>query len=86
MADGEYRARTDRPEQDIAVARAAGADDEAVQDTVLIAAACCMFNCYVDGLAAVTPEDPEIHDGIGATLVARGYLPQGRPASCDVAK
>ncbi|MFI1719237.1 carboxymuconolactone decarboxylase family protein [Streptomyces litmocidini] len=68
-------------EQDVAVARAAGADDEAVHDTVLIAAAFCMFNRYVDGLAAITPQDPETYDGIGATLVADGYLPQSRPAS-----
>jgi hypothetical protein len=32
-------------------ARAAGADDKAIHDTVLIAAAFCMFNRYVDGLA-----------------------------------
>ncbi|MEV4943982.1 carboxymuconolactone decarboxylase family protein [Streptomyces zaomyceticus] len=75
---GNARAVT---EEDVAVARAAGADDEAVHDTVLVAAAFCMFNRYVDGLAAVTPEDPEVYDGIGATLMAHGYLPQGRPSS-----
>ena len=32
-----------------------GATDMDVHDTVLIAAAFCMFNRYVDGLAANTP-------------------------------
>ena len=36
--------------EDVARARAAGADDKAIHDTVLIAAAFCMFNRYVDGL------------------------------------
>ncbi|MFE1272545.1 carboxymuconolactone decarboxylase family protein [Streptomyces sp. NPDC058757] len=64
-------------EEDVAAARAAGADDETVHDTVLIAAAFCMFNRYVDGLGAITPEDPAVYDRIGAALVAEGYLPQG---------
>ncbi|MFE4639294.1 carboxymuconolactone decarboxylase family protein [Streptomyces sp. NPDC056773] len=62
-------------EEDIAAARAAGADDEAIHDTVLIAAAFCMFNRYVDGLAAITPEDPAVYDEIGAVLATKGYLP-----------
>jgi hypothetical protein len=39
-------------DEDIARARKSGADDMAIHDTVLIAAAFCMFNLYVDGLAA----------------------------------
>jgi hypothetical protein len=35
-------------------ARAAGATDLEIRDTVLIAAACCMTNRYVGGLAAIT--------------------------------
>src|SRR5580765_1435118 len=38
-------------EEDIARARAEGATDTEIHDTVLIAAAFCMFNRYVDGLA-----------------------------------
>ncbi len=34
---------------DMECARAAGADDRAIHDTVLIAAMLCMFNRYVDG-------------------------------------
>jgi uncharacterized peroxidase-related enzyme len=48
--------RAVRPE-DIARAREAGATDVEIHDTVLIAAAFCMFNRYVDGLGASTPTD-----------------------------
>ncbi|MER7707790.1 carboxymuconolactone decarboxylase [Kitasatospora sp. NPDC097605] len=61
-------------EEHIAAARAAGADDEAVHDTVLIAAAFCMYNRYVDGLAAITPDDPAVYDEIGENLASKGYL------------
>jgi uncharacterized peroxidase-related enzyme len=40
----------------IARARQRGATDKEIHDTVLIAAAFCMYNCYVDGLA--TPSLP----------------------------
>ncbi|MFF0298168.1 carboxymuconolactone decarboxylase family protein [Kitasatospora sp. NPDC004614] len=63
-------------EQDIAAARAVGADDATIHDTVLIAAAFCMYNRYVDGLAALTPDDPETYRMIGAHLSDHGYLPQ----------
>ena len=55
-------------------ARAAGATDLEVHDTVLIAAAFCMYNRYVDGLAAFTPEDPRAYEMGARHLVARGYL------------
>jgi uncharacterized peroxidase-related enzyme len=61
-------------EADIAEARKAGADDKAIHDTVLIAAAFCMFNRYVDGLATLTPIDPTEYDRVGAKLAAEGYL------------
>ncbi|MEV4560292.1 peroxidase-related enzyme [Kitasatospora sp. NPDC049285] len=60
--------------EDIATARAAGADDETIHDTVLIAAAFCMFNRYVDGLAAITPDDPAVYRATGAYLATNGYL------------
>jgi uncharacterized peroxidase-related enzyme len=58
---------------DVAEARAAGADDRAIHDTVLIAAAFCMFNRYVDGLATATPADPAVYARIGQVLAAVGY-------------
>ncbi|WP_341865476.1 carboxymuconolactone decarboxylase [Kitasatospora cheerisanensis] len=62
-------------EQDIAAARALGADDDTIHDTVLIASAFCMYNRYVDGLAAITPDDPAVYRMIGAHLSDNGYLP-----------
>lgn len=61
--------------QDVQWARAAGADDRAIHDTVLIAAAFCMFNRYVDGLATWTPEEAELYDQMGARLAHHGYMP-----------
>ncbi|GAA0477201.1 carboxymuconolactone decarboxylase [Actinoplanes capillaceus] len=63
---------------DIAAARAAGADDRAIHDTVLIAAAFSMFNRYVDGLATLTPTDPSHYDRHAKALATGGYL---RPPS-----
>jgi uncharacterized peroxidase-related enzyme len=45
--------------EDIGKARAEGATDLEIHDTVLIAAAFCMYNRYVDGLATVAPTDPK---------------------------
>jgi uncharacterized peroxidase-related enzyme len=61
-------------EEDVAAARAAGADDKAIHDTVLTAAAFCMFNRYVDGLATWTPEDPKMYEQGGAVRAEKGYL------------
>ena len=41
-------------------AKEAGVTDKEIHDTVLIAAAFCMFNRYVDGLATWTPDDPAL--------------------------
>lgn len=60
-------------DEDIAHARAEGADDKAIHDTVLISAAFCMFNRYVDGLATWAPEDPAVYAHIGAKLGETGY-------------
>ena len=57
----------------VARARAAGADDKAIHDTVLIAAAFCMYNRYVDGLATLTPTDPAEYDRMGEGLARHGY-------------
>ena len=58
---------------DVTRARAAGADDQAIHDSVLIAAAFCMFNRYVDGLATSAPTDPAIYARIGQVLATVGY-------------
>jgi uncharacterized peroxidase-related enzyme len=60
--------------EDVERARAAGADDKAIHDTVLIAAAFCMFNRYVEGLGTWAPKDPEAYRTMGVRLANQGYL------------
>ena len=59
---------------DVERARGAGASDKEIHDTVLIAAAFCMFNRYVDGLATWQPEDPAIYVEIGQQTARMGYV------------
>jgi Uncharacterized conserved protein len=54
-------------------ARNAGATDLEIHDTVLIAAAFCMFNRYVDGLATWAPQDPNFYRERGEHLARHGY-------------
>ncbi|MGZ3929304.1 MAG: carboxymuconolactone decarboxylase family protein, partial [Mucilaginibacter sp.] len=61
--------------EDIANARAKGATDIEIHDTVLIAAAFCMYNRYVDGLATWQPDNEEFYDKMGAQRVREGYTP-----------
>ncbi|WP_212828913.1 carboxymuconolactone decarboxylase family protein [Catellatospora sp. TT07R-123] len=58
----------------VAAAKAEGASDVEIHDTVLIAAAFCMFNRYVDGLATTLPEDPDFYNERARLIVANGYL------------
>ena len=58
---------------DIEAARAEGATDLEIHDTVLIAAAFCMYNRYVDGLDTWQPSDPEAYRERAHLLVEHGY-------------
>lgn len=58
---------------DIARARDEGATDLEIHDTVLIAAAFCMFNRYVDGLGASTPSDASAYTDRAALTAKYGY-------------
>jgi uncharacterized peroxidase-related enzyme len=60
--------------KDVEQARQQGATDQEIHDTVLIAAAFCMFNRYVDGLATWQPRDPEIYREIGKQTSQLGYV------------
>ena len=62
---------------DVERARAEGATDVEIHDAVLIAAAFCMFNRYVDGLATMTPTDPAAYDEMGRRMATQGYVPKG---------
>lgn len=59
---------------DVDRARRAGASDQEIHDTVLIAAAFCMFNRYVDGLGTAVPADRSAYqEGVERTI-NRGYV------------
>ncbi len=58
----------------VANARAAGATDREIHDAVLIAAAFCMYNRYVDGLGTWEPGNPEVYDQMGIVLAEKGYI------------
>ena len=67
--------------QDIERARGEGATDREIHDTVLIAAAFCMYNRYVDGLGTWQPQDPAMYVEIGQQTARQGYVGRdfGRP-------
>lgn len=61
-------------EADIEAAKAEGATDEELHDTVLIAAAFCMYNRYVDGLGTWAPPGNEPYREMGRRLAEVGYV------------
>jgi uncharacterized peroxidase-related enzyme len=65
--------------RDIERAKAAGATDIEIHDTVLIAALFCLYNRYVDGLATALPGEPGYYGVLAERIVNHGYtrLPQG---------
>jgi len=60
--------------EDIDRAKKAGATDIEIHDTVLIAAAFCMYNRYVDGLGTWAPEEKEAYVEMGRNLAHNGYV------------
>jgi len=54
-------------------ARGEGATDLEIHDTVLIAAAFCMYNRYVDGLDTWAHRDMELYRTRGAHVARMGY-------------
>ncbi len=58
----------------IANAKASGATDTEIHDTVLIAAAFCMFNRYVDGLGTTQPRDEAMYRERGKMIAREGYV------------
>ncbi|HLJ98921.1 MAG TPA: carboxymuconolactone decarboxylase family protein, partial [Streptosporangiaceae bacterium] len=68
--------------EDVAAARRAGATDLEIHDTVLIAAAFCLYNRYVDGLATTLPDDPSGYAMMAELIVTAGYgAASGQPAA-----
>jgi uncharacterized peroxidase-related enzyme len=64
--------------EDVAHARGLGASDLEIHDTVLIAAAFCMYNRYVDGLGTWQPHDQAMYAEMGKHLAEHGYLKPSR--------
>jgi hypothetical protein len=58
---------------DVEQARNQGATDLEIHDTVLIAAAFCMYNRYVDGLGTWQPRDESMYAAMGEHLATQGY-------------
>ncbi len=58
----------------VANAKASGATDTEIHDTVLIAAAFCMFNRYVDGLGTTQPRDEAMYRERGKMVARDGYV------------
>jgi uncharacterized peroxidase-related enzyme len=59
---------------DVAQARGLGATDLEIHDTVLIAAAFCMYNRYVDGLGTTQPHDEAMYRERGKMVARDGYI------------
>lgn len=57
----------------VAAAKKAGVTDEELHDAVLVAAAFCMYNRYVDGLHTTLPEKDEDYKEMGERLKKKGY-------------
>lgn len=64
--------------EDVERARAEGASDVEIHDTVLIAAAFCMYNRYVDGLNTWQPRNEDMYAQMGKHLAEQGYLTSSR--------
>lgn len=60
-------------QQQVETALTAGASETEVHDTVLIAAAFCMFNRYVDGLGTWAPQDRNFYIQRGKQRAHEGY-------------
>ncbi|MBN9614490.1 MAG: carboxymuconolactone decarboxylase [Acidobacteriales bacterium 59-55] len=64
--------------EDVERARREGASDVEIHDTVLIAAAFCMYNRYVDGLDTWQPRETGMYAQMGQHLAKQGYLKSSR--------
>lgn len=72
---------------DIENAKQQGASDRDIHDTVLIAAAFCMYNRYVDGLATMTPTDMSSYSLRAKQVAENGYgshiYASEQPGKCE---
>ena len=73
IAGAVQRSGRDVTSAQIEAARAIGATDLEIHDTVLIAALFSLYNRYVDGLGTVAPTDPAFYAALGQRITTRGY-------------
>ena len=71
--------------EDVEAARRVGATDLEIHDTVLIAAAFCMYNRYVDGLDTVQPRDEAGYRERGKKVARDGYVSVSKEYLAQVA-
>ena len=72
--------------EDVARARRHGASDKEIHDAVLIAAAFCMYNRYVDGLGTWQPRERAAYHEMGEILAKEGYIRDREQQSQRTAK
>lgn len=60
--------------EDVSNARRHGATDLEIHDAVLISAAFCMYNRYVDGLGTTQPRDEAMYRERGKIVARDGYV------------
>lgn len=60
--------------EQVSEAKKLGATDKEIHDTVLIAAAFCMFNRYVDGLNTWAPQDIQVYVNRAPMRAKEGYV------------
>jgi uncharacterized peroxidase-related enzyme len=73
IADSVQKGGLHVSQEQIDSAKAEGATEREIHDTVLIAAAFCMFNRYVDGLGTAAPFDRKFYQSRAEARAKEGY-------------
>ena len=63
----------DMTPEDVEFARREGATDTEINDTILIAAAFCMYNCYVYGLTRWEADNEQLFDNTNGEVALDSY-------------
>jgi uncharacterized peroxidase-related enzyme len=74
IAASVQKSGTQVTQEQIEHAKKFGATDREIHDTVLIAAAFCMYNRYVDGLATWAPQDRQYYVNRAPVRAEEGYI------------
>ncbi|HZG23626.1 MAG TPA: peroxidase-related enzyme [Chitinophagaceae bacterium] len=73
LAEKVQQGGTQVTKEDVETANLAGATEDEIHDAVLISASFCLFNRYVDGLAANTPTDLSTYAPRAKQVAENGY-------------